>query len=508
MEYILGARRRARWVLPAVCMSVVIVSLDTTVVNIALAPIYREMGATTTQLQWVSDAYLVVYAGLLLLAGAIGDRIGHRRLLIGGLIIFGAGSALASVSGSAGALIAWRAFMGVGAAAIMPASLSVLTSVFTGKRRAAALGFWSAAAGAGVAAGPLIGGALLAEWSWRSVFWINVPLAGIAVAADAWALPATTRRRQPLDLAGAALATAAIVCVTAAVIESPAWGWVSARTGLLYAVSALAAAGFAARQRQAEVALIELAWFTDRRLSVPCVVAGGLFFAMTGASFVLMLYLQLILGYSPLIAGTAILPAVALTMVTAPLAGTLVATAGARALMAAGMALLAAGLAWFATLTAHSAYWPRIFPAGALFGIGVGLALTPASDAVMGSAAGRRPGAASGIIETVEEIASALGIAVTGAIVTSRFTAALTGQPPQVTRQAGSLPAALTAAQHYGPAHIRAVAAAFAHAMDAGLWATAAVAAVTALAALAQPAASQNGSLGGSACASPRRPGS
>jgi EmrB/QacA subfamily drug resistance transporter len=487
MEYGSAARYRPRWVLPAVCMSVVIVSLDTTVVNVALAPLSREMGATITQLQWVSDAYLVVYAGLLLLAGALGDRIGHRRLLIGGLIIFGAGSALASVSGSAGVLIAWRAFMGLGAAAIMPASLSLLTSVFTGKRRAAALGFWSAAAGAGVAAGPLIGGALLAEWSWRSVFWINVPLAGIALAADAWALPETARRRQPLDLAGATLATTAIACVTAAVIESPDWGWLSPRAGLLYAVSVLAAAGFAARQRRARFSLVELAWFNDRRLTVPCVVAGGLFFAITGASFVLMLYLQLILGYSPLIAGTAILPAVALTMVTAPLAGTLVATAGTRALMAAGMGLLAAGLAWFATLTPHSAYWPHLFPAGALFGIGVGLALTTASDAVMGSAAGRRPGVASGIIETVEEVASALGIAVTGAIVTSRFAAALTGQPPQVARQAGSLAAALTTAQRYGPAHSRAVATAFAHAMDAGLWVTAAVSAIAALAALASP---------------------
>lgn len=485
MEYQSDARYRPRWVLPAVCMSVVIVSLDTTVVNVALAPISKEIGATTTQLQWVSDAYLVVYAGLLLLAGAIGDRIGHRRLLIGGLIIFGAGSALASLAPSAGVLIAWRAFMGVGAAAIMPASLSMLTSVFTGKRRAAALGFWSAAAGAGVAAGPLIGGALLAGWSWRSVFWINVPLAGIAVAGDFWALPETARRRQPLDLADAVLATTAIVCVTAAVIESSAWGWLSARTGLLYATATLAAAGFAARQRQAKASLIDLAWLTDRRLSVPCVVAGGLFFALTGASFVLMLYLQLILGYSPLIAGTAILPAVALTMVTAPLAGTLVATAGTRALMAAGMGLLAVGLAWFATLTPRSAYWPHLFPAGALFGIGIGLALTPASDAVMGSAAGRRPGAASGILETVEEVASALGIAVTGAIVTSRFAAALTGQPPPVARQAGSLSAALTTAQHYGPAHAKAVAAAFAHAMDAGLWATAAVSAATALAALA-----------------------
>src|SRR3984957_9740505 len=150
MEYSHGMGRRPGWVLAAVCMSVVIISLDSTVVNVALAPISSDLGATTTQLQWVSDAYLVTYAGLLLLAGGVGDRVGHKRLLIAGLAVFGAGSVLASVSGSIGVLIAWRAFLGAGAAAIMPASLAVLTSVFSGQRRAAALGFWSAAAGAGV----------------------------------------------------------------------------------------------------------------------------------------------------------------------------------------------------------------------------------------------------------------------------------------------------------------------------------------------------------------------
>src|SRR5450755_2482155 len=469
-------RVRPRWVLAVVCMSVVIVSLDTTVVNVALAPISVDLGATTTELQWVPDAYLVVYAGLLLLAGAIGDRIGHKRVL-------------AAWSGSVGVLIGWRALMGVGAAAIMPASLALLTSVFTEQRRALALGFWSAAAGGGAAAGPLIGGALLVEWSWRAVFLINVPLVAIALVADAWALTDTAHERRAFDLVGAALSTTAIVAATAGVIESSTWGALSARVVVLYAVGAVATAGFVARQRRAKTSLVDLSWFKDRTLSVPCMVAGGLFFAMTGASFVLMLYLQLVLGYSPLTAGAAILPAVALTMIVAALAGATVNAVGARALMATGMGFLAAGLALFATLTAHSTYWPSILIAGSLFGTGIGLALTPASDAVMGSQAGRRPGVASGIIETVEEVASALGIAVVGAIVTSRFAAGLSGEPAAVAHQANSLATALGAAHHLRSADVAQVSTAFAHAMDVGLWVTAGVSAVTALIALvAMPA--------------------
>lgn len=487
METATADRVRPGRVLAAVCLSVVIVSLDTTVVNVALAPISEHLGANTGALQWITDAYLVVYAGLLLLAGALGDRIGHKRLLLDGLGLFGAGSVLASVSGSAGELIAWRAVMGIGAAAIMPASLAMLTSIFTGPSRAKALGAWSAAAGGGVAAGPLLGGLLIAAGSWRAVFLINAPLVALAIAADLWMLPDTARRARRLDLPGAGLVTVAIVAMTAGVIESPTSGWLSGRVLVLYAVAVVATIGFLVRQRYASESLVVLSWLRDRRLTIPSMVAGGLFFSMTGASFALMLYLQLVLGYSPLIAGLAILPAVAVTTITAPAAGTLVGVVGARLLMPAGMACLAGGLAWFATATTHADYWQRLLPAGCLFGLGIGLALTPASDTVLGSTAGARPGVASGIIETVEEIASALGIAVVGAILTNRFAAGLTGLPAPITTKASTPADAITTAYRIDPGHITHVTSAFTHAMTTGLWITAAVAAVTAIAALAQP---------------------
>lgn len=480
-------RVRPGRVLTAVCLSVVIVSLDTTVVNVALASISEHLGASTGELQWITDAYLVAYAGLLLVAGALGDRIGHKRLLLGGLALFGAGSVLASVSGSAGVLIAWRAVMGIGAAAIMTASLAVLTSVFTAEDRAKALGVWSAAAGGGVAAGPLLGGLLIAAGSWRTVFLINAPLVVLALAADLWVLPDTARRARRLDLPGAVLVTVATVAVTAGVIESPTWGWLSGKVVVLYGVAMVATIGFLVRQRYASEPLVVLSWLRDRRLTVPSMVAGGLFFSMTGASFALMLYLQLVLGYSPLVAGLAILPAVAVTTIVAPAASTLVSTLGARTLMAAGMACLAAGLAWFATATTHADYWQRLLPAGCLFGLGIGLALTPASDAVLGSTAGARPGVASGIIETVEELASALGIAVIGAILTNRFAAGLTGLPAPITTKASTPADAIATAHRIDASHITHVTVAFTHAMTTGLWVTAAIAAATALAALAQP---------------------
>jgi EmrB/QacA subfamily drug resistance transporter len=472
-----------RWTLAALCLSLVIVSLDATIVNVALPRISGDLRASTTQLQWVADAYSVVFAGLLLLAGAIGDRAGHKRVLTAGLVVFGAGSALAALSPSAGFLIAMRAVMGLGGALIMSASLAALTAAFPGERRAFAIGFWSAAAGAGVAGGPVAGGALLTRWSWQSVFLVNVPLVIIALAADALVIPETPRQHRVFDVTGAVLWTVAVVTVIAAVIESSAWGWSSPRTALLAAAGAASAVLFTVHERRARAGVVDLSWFRDRRLTIACVVAAVLFFAMTGSSFILMQYLQLVLGYSPLTAGAAVLPIVGLTMVFAPLSGALVHTLGARTLMTVGMLFLAGGLALLATLTTHTAYW-HILIAGSLFGIGIGVTLTPASDAVMGSRAAQRPGVASGINDTVQELGSAFGVAILGTVVAEHFAAGLTHQPASVTGNAGSLAMALGAARHLAPAGIAQVRASFTHAMDLALLVAAGTSAAAALVAL------------------------
>jgi EmrB/QacA subfamily drug resistance transporter len=478
-----GGSAGPRWILAALCLSLVIVSLDATIVNVALPRISEDLGASTTQLQWVADAYSVAFAGLLLLAGAIGDRLGHKRLLTAGLVVFGAGSALAALSPSAGFLIAMRAVMGLGGALVMPASLAALTSAFPGERRAFAIGFWSAAAGAGVAAGPVIGGALLTRWSWPSVFLVNVPLVIVTLAADAFAIPETPRQHRAFDVTGALFSAVAVVAVVAAVIESPARGWSSPQTALLAALGAASAGAFVIRERRARAGLVDLSWFRDRHLTIPCVVAAVLFFAMTGSSFILMQYLQLVLGYSPLTAGAAILPIVGLTMIFAPLSGALVHSLSARNLMAAGMLILAAGLGLLATLTPRTAYW-HILIAGSLFGIGIGVTLTPASDAVMGSRAGQRPGVASGINDTVQELGSALGVAILGAVVAGHFAAGLAHQPASLAGNTGSLAMALGAARHLAPASIAQVRASFTHAMDLALLVAAVASVIAALAAL------------------------
>jgi EmrB/QacA subfamily drug resistance transporter len=482
------APARPGFVLAAICLSVVIVSLDTTVVNVALAALSKNLGASTVQLQWVSDSYLLPYAGLLLLGGAIGDRLGHKRVLLFGLAIFGAGSLLASMTSSVDWLIVFRAFMGVGAAAILPASLATLSAAFPPDQRAKALGIWSAAAGGGVAAGPVLGGALMAIGSWRAAFWINIPLVIIAVIVDAVALTDTNRRWRSLDLPGALFATVAVSAFTATVIQFSTWGADSVLTWVMLGTGMLAAAAFCIRQLSASQPMVHLPWFADRRLAIPTLVAAGLFFAMTGASFALMLYLQLVLGYSPLRSGLAILPAVAATTAIAPLAGTYTSKIGPRILMTTGMLFLAAGIAWFATATIEADYWQRLLPASILFGIGIGLTLTPASDAVLRSVAGTQPGVASGIIETAEELGSALGIASVGAIITRQFTNALAHQPSAIHESAGTPAATISLAHTYGSEQVDQVTTAFTNAMDQALWTVAIIAAATAIVALLHPA--------------------
>jgi MFS transporter, DHA2 family, multidrug resistance protein len=300
-----------RWLaLGVLCASVLAIVVDNTVVNVALPTLARDLDADVSELQWVVDAYTLVFAGLLLLAGTLGDRFGRRRALLAGLAIFGLSSLAAASAGSAGMLIADRAVMGAGAAFIMPATLSLLITVFPDEReRAMAVGIWAATAGLGVALGPVVGGVLLDHFSWGSIFLVNVPLCAVALLLGLRVVPESRDSAAPhVDWTGAALSGAGLVAFVSAVIEGPVAGWTSGRVLGAGAAAALLLALFVVQQRRAAEPLLDVRLFRDPRFSAASATIMVLFFALFGFLFLATQYLQFVLGYSPSAAGVRVLP--------------------------------------------------------------------------------------------------------------------------------------------------------------------------------------------------------
>jgi len=414
---------RRRWpALAVLCLSLLVIVIDNTIVNVALPTLVRDLDADVSELQWVVDAYTLVFAGLLLLAGTLGDRYGRRRTLLWGLVVFGAASAAAAFAGGVDPLIAARAVMGAGAAFIMPATLSLLVSVFTDPReRAMAVGIWAATAGLGVALGPVVGGVLLDRFWWGSIFIVNLPLCAIAVAAGHRLIPESRDAvARPIDWAGAALSSAGLIALVWAVIEAPSKGWTSgpvlAAGG--FAVGALAA--FVVHQRRAAEPLLDLQLFRDPRFSAASGTIMVLFFALFGFLFLATQYLQLVLGYSPSAAGVRILPYAAAMIVFAPLSSNLVQRYGTKDVATTGMVLFAAGLAVAATLTVDAGYG-RLAVAFVLMGAGMGLAGAPATESIMGALPPERANVGSAVNDTTRELGGALGVAIVGSIMSSIY---------------------------------------------------------------------------------------
>ena len=357
---------RGRWAALAVlCASLLAIVVDNTIVNVALPTLVRDLDADVAELQWVVDAYTLVFAGLLLVAGGLGDRYGRRRTLLAGLAVFGAASAWAAYAGGVDGLIAARAVMGAGAAFIMPATLSLLVGVFTDAReRATAIGIWAATAGLGVALGPVVGGFLLDRFWWGSIFIVNVPLVALALVAGLRLLPES---RDPvarrIDWLGAALSGAGLVALVWAVIEAPVEGLDLRARCSPPAGSGCRARGVRRWQRRAAEPLLDLRLFGDPRFTAASGTIMVLFFALFGFLFLSTQYLQLVLGYSPPAAGVRVLPYAAAMIVCAPLSARLVARLGAKRVVTAGMLLFAAGLAVAATITPARATGGSPWPA-------------------------------------------------------------------------------------------------------------------------------------------------
>ena len=412
-----------RWLaLGVLCLSLLLVVLDNTILNVALPTLVEELDASTSDLQWIVDSYVLVFAGLLLSAGSLGDRFGRRRSLFFGMTIFGIGSVLAAFSGSSAELIGTRAFMGLGAAFVMPATLSIITNLFTDpKERAQAIAAWAGVAGLGVAIGPIAGGWLLEHFWWGSVFLVNVPFIVLALVAGKRLLPESRDPEQPrLDVVGALLSIVGLTALIWTVIEAPHQGWTDTTTLGGFAAAAAVLGAFIAWELRTDHPMLNLGFFADRRFSVGTGSITLVMFAMFGSLFVLTQLLQFVFGYTALQAGIRMLPIAGAMVVVAPLSAKLVERLGTKVVVGTGMAIVAAGLALTSDIDPANGYGPLAF-AMVVLAVGMALVMAPATEAIMGSLPPAKAGVGSAVNDTTRELGGALGVAVLGSILSSAY---------------------------------------------------------------------------------------
>ncbi|MGC1419031.1 MAG: MFS transporter [Acidimicrobiales bacterium] len=412
-----------RWVtLSVLCVTLLLISLDNTVLNVALPTIARSLGASASQLQWMVDAYAVVFAGLLLSLGALGDRAGRKWVFIGGLVVFGGGSAFAAWSPTPDVLTVARATMGVGAAALMPCTLSILTNVFTTERdRIRAIGIWSGTMGIGVALGPILGGFLLAHFWWGSVFLVNVPIAVLGIIGAIWLVPNSKNLLSSSpDPIGAFLSMLGLGLLLWGIIEAPGRGWSSpAILGSLAAAAVLVVA-FVVWERRIDHAMLPLRFFARRRYSVAISALALVLFALLGMFFLFTQYLQFDLGYSPLEAGVRIIPVAAALLVIAPLSVLVARKIGSKAVVATGLLLVALAFALLSRTSVSGTYRDCFVPF-IIIGVGVALSLAPCTESVMGSLPRSQAGVGSATNDTAMQLGGALGVGVLGTVLNLRY---------------------------------------------------------------------------------------
>ena len=488
--------RRQRWALTIVCFAVLVTSIDSLILNVALPTLVRDLDASTSELQWIVDAYILVFAGFLLVGGSLGDRFGRAKILRIGLVVFGVASAVAAFSDSATALVICRGVMGFGAALIMPTSIAVLTNVFTGTReRGRALGVWSAVAGLGLALGPVVGGVLLSRFWWGSVFLVNVPIVAVVLVVSWWALPESRNpsasRVDPLGVVLSVLAVSALVWAT---VQAPTVGWESATTLRSFVVAFVLLGCFGLWAVRCAHPMLELGFFRNPRFSVASVASATANFAFAGTLFVLTQLLQFVFGYSPLSAGIALVPMAAAFMVAGLLGPRLAEHIGTKRAVALALAIFALGLLILATANEHSGFGV-VLAATLTVGVGFGFTLAPTTDAVVGAVPNEKAGMASGTLSATRQVGTAMGVAVVGSLLVSGYrsvlatrTKALTLSHADLTAARTSLGSALAVARELGGDAGRtlgnAARLAFIHGMRLGLVVSAVLLALGALLAL------------------------
>ena len=433
-----------RWIILSVmCLSLVLVVMAVSGLNVALPTIQRDLETTNTELLWIVDAYAIVFAGLLLTAGAMGDRFGRKGALQGGLVVFAAGALIAGVSSTAMQVIAGRAIMGVGAAFIMPATLSIISAVFPPEERQTAIAVWAGFAGAGGAIGPIVSGVLLTGWwivpefAWGAAFLVNLPVIAAALVAITYVTPQSRESEiTPLDPIGGVISIAAIATLLFAIIEGPEKGWTSTLVLGSFGASIVITTVFVWWETRVEFPMLPMSFFKNRLFSIGSGVVTFIFFVMFGFFLLQTLYLQFVLGYSALGAGVATLPLALSVVLIAPRSAFLAARFGSGTVMGAGFMIIAVGLLVLTTLTTTSSYLPLAI-AFVLLGSGLAMASAPATGNIMMATPLDKAGVGSAINDTTRELGGALGIAVGGSVVATIYTSNIEltalGLPDQVT---------------------------------------------------------------------------
>ncbi|HSD25302.1 MAG TPA: MFS transporter [Solirubrobacterales bacterium] len=447
--------RSRQLVLAAMCLALATVVSAVSSLNVGLPDLARDLRTTQTQLQWIVDAYAVVFAGLLLLAGALGDAFGRRHMLLGGLVVFSGAAGSALFIDSPGALIAVRAVMGLGAAAIMPATLSIITNVFPAEERDRAVSIWAGVAGGSALLGLLVSGALLEVFAWDSIFGFSAVLGAIALIAAVRFAPNSTEEGARLDVTGGLISAAGLAILVYAIIEGPERGWTDALTLAAFALAVVLLTAFVAWELRRDQPLLDPRLFRLRGFGAGTASITIQFFAFFGFIFVMLQYVQFVLGYSPLLAGVALAPLAVAMMGLSPRVPKLLERFGAARVAPVGLLLMATGFAVLSKAGQGSSYW-LLFAGLVPLGIGMALATTPATTAIVSSLPKAKQGVASAVNDLAREVGGALGIAVLGSALTGRYQSGVadaTGHlPAQLAGHAeDALPAALAIADRIGP---------------------------------------------------------